>query len=63
MDDPKLDGAGQFVARQYAHLVARGLDDATARQRLREVLGDAATAALDGSPSASLSGGDHGGAR
>lgn len=62
MDDPKLDGAGQFVARQYAHLVAHGLDDATARQRLREVLGDAATAALDGSPSASLSGGDHGGA-
>lgn len=60
MDDPKLGGAGEFVARQYAHLVARGLDDASARLRLREVMGDAATAALDGSPSAALAGDDHG---
>jgi hypothetical protein len=61
MDDPKLDGAGEFVARQYAHLVAHGLDDASARQRLREVLGEAATGALDGSPSASSLRGDRDG--
>lgn len=43
MDDPQ-----DFVTRQYAHLVARGLDEAAARARLREVLGAEALELLGG---------------
>ncbi|HEU4669205.1 MAG TPA: hypothetical protein VFR91_00735 [Dyella sp.] len=50
MDGSKLDAQRDFVARQYAHLVTRGLDDASARQRLREVLGAAAVEWLGTEP-------------
>jgi len=42
MDALKLDDPRDFVTRQYAHLVANGLDEASARARLQEVLGAAA---------------------
>lgn len=42
MDALKLDDPRDFVTRQYANLVASGLDEESARARLREVLGEAA---------------------
>lgn len=46
MDELKFDTRRDFIARQYASLVAAGADDQAARTRLREVLGDDAVAAL-----------------
>lgn len=46
MDACTNDDARDFVARQYASLVAGGMDDAAARARLHEVLGQAATTSL-----------------
>lgn len=55
MDGLKLDDQRDFVARQYANLLARGLDEASARARLNEVLGAAAVMSLDsGSPDAGV---------
>lgn len=48
MDALKLDDPRDFVTRQYAHLVAGGLDEAAARARLQEVLGAEAVALLGG---------------
>ncbi|CAM5340415.1 hypothetical protein [Rhodanobacter lindaniclasticus] len=48
MDALKLDDPRDFVTRQYAHLLADGLDERAARVRLREVLGADADALLDG---------------
>ncbi|HET7610772.1 MAG TPA: hypothetical protein VFK29_03185 [Rhodanobacteraceae bacterium] len=42
-----IDDQGDFVMRQYANLVASGLDVEAARVRLREVLGKAAVEHLD----------------
>jgi len=42
MDALKLDCPRDFVTRQYANLVANGLNEESARARLREVLGAAA---------------------
>lgn len=39
MDELKLDDQRDFVTRQYANLVAAGLNEDAARARLREVLG------------------------
>lgn len=47
MDAMKLDDPRDFVTRQYANLVAGGLNEASARARLREVLGAAALEFLD----------------
>ncbi|HZX72322.1 MAG TPA: hypothetical protein VFE77_16065 [Rhodanobacter sp.] len=44
----KLDDTRDFVTRQYAHLVANGLNEASARARLQEVLGAAAVEFLGG---------------
>lgn len=48
MDALKLDDPRDFVARQYASLVAHGLDESSALVRLREVLGAAAVESLGG---------------
>ena len=48
MDAMKLDGPRDFVTRQYAYLMANGLDEPTARARLREILGEPAVAFLEG---------------
>jgi hypothetical protein len=48
MDALKLDDPSDFVLRQYAHLLAGGLDEPAALARLREVLGADAVALLDG---------------
>jgi len=42
MDALKLDDPRNFVTRQYANLIANGLNEESARARLREVLGEAA---------------------
>ncbi|THD08225.1 hypothetical protein [Metallibacterium scheffleri] len=47
MDALKLDDPRDFVTRQYANLVANGLNEESARARLREVLGAAAVELLD----------------
>jgi hypothetical protein len=47
MDALKIDDERDFVTRQYASLVASGLNDAAARTRLGDVLGKAALALLD----------------
>lgn len=39
MNSPKRDGERDFVARQYASLLASGLDEQMARERLNAVLG------------------------
>lgn len=48
MDALKLDDPQDFVTRQYANLVAGGLEEESARARLREVLGDEAVQMLGG---------------
>lgn len=48
MDASKLDDSRDFVTRQYAHLLASGLDEPAAHARLREVLGADAVALLGG---------------
>lgn len=52
MDALKLDDQQDFVTRQYAQLIANGLDAAAAQARLQEVLGAAAVAFLgsEGAP-------------
>lgn len=47
MDALTTDDDRSFVARQYASLIASGLDDTAARARLGEVLGATALASLD----------------
>lgn len=49
MDALKLDDSRDFVTRQYAYLVASGLNEASARTRLQEVLGAAAVEFLGSS--------------
>lgn len=48
MDALKFDSQRDFVTRQYANLVADGLNEATARARLQDVLGQAALDVLGG---------------
>ncbi|MGB5852626.1 MAG: hypothetical protein WBG85_10070 [Rhodanobacter sp.] len=48
MDVLELDDPRDFVTRQFAHLLADGLDERAARARLGEVLGTDAVALLDG---------------
>jgi hypothetical protein len=48
MDALKLDDPRDFVTRQYANLIANGLNEESARTRLREVLGAAAVEFLGG---------------
>jgi len=52
MDALKLDDSRDFVTRQYAHLLASGLDEPAAHARLREVLGADAVALLGGGDAA-----------
>ena len=52
MDASKLDDSRDFVTRQYAHLLASGLDEPAAHARLREVLGADAVALLGGGDAA-----------
>lgn len=47
MDALKPDDARDFVTRQYANLIANGLNEESALARLREVLGTTAVAFLD----------------
>lgn len=47
MDALKIDTQQDFVARQFANLLAGGLDEAAARARLHDVLGQAAANAID----------------
>ena len=47
MDALKLDDPRDFITRQYANLVAGGLDEESARARLRDVLGREAVAMLE----------------
>lgn len=63
MDGSKLDAQRDFVTRQYAQLVARGMDEVSARQRLREVLGAAAVDWLGNEPSDAAAASPDGGRR
>lgn len=47
-----MDSQAEFASRQYANLVAGGLDEASARNRLQEVLGQAAADLLGGAGAA-----------
>lgn len=53
-----MDSPRDFASRQYAHLMADGLDAAAARERLQDVLGAAATACLDADANAAPDAGD-----